>query len=82
MKVTITNLRQDLFKLADKALDGEPLAFVYKGVVFKVVPENKLSKLSKLTGEPVVRAQTNLENASRELLQEMQSEWEKDWAEL
>jgi hypothetical protein len=82
MKVTITSLRQDLFKLADKALDGEPLAFVYKGVVFQVTPETKSSKLSKLTGEPVVQAQTNLEHTSRELMQEMESEWEKDWAEL
>jgi hypothetical protein len=30
----------------------------------------------------VVARGTDLEKASRELLEEMQSEWEKDWAEL
>ncbi len=82
MKLTITSLRRDLFKLADKALEGETVAFTYKGVVFKLLPETRTSKLSNLIGEPVVREDTNLENASRELLKEMEAEWESDWAEL
>ena len=82
MKVTITNLRRDLFKLADQALEGAPLSFTYKGVVFKVLPETRTSKLSNLIGEPVVREDANLECASRDLLKEMEAEWESDWAEL
>ena len=82
MRVTITKLRQELFKLVDRALDGEPLEFTHKGVVFKVTPESKPSKLAKLTGQTVVAPGADLERASRDLLKEMESEWEKDWSEL
>ena len=82
MKVTITKFRQELFSLVDRALGGEPLEFVHKGVVFRVVPEVKPSKLSKLTGQRVVAPDTDLKNAGRELLKQMESEWEEDWSEL
>jgi hypothetical protein len=80
--VTITRFRKELFSLVNHALDGEPLEFVHKGVIFRVVPEVKLSKLSKLTGQKVVAPDTNLKKASRELLKQMESEWEEDWSEL
>lgn len=82
MRVTITRFRQDLFKLVDSTLEGETLEFTHKGVVFKVIPETKPSKLARLTGQPVVAPDTDLELANRELLKEMESEWEKDWSEL
>ncbi len=47
--VNITKFRQNLFQLVDQALKGEPVEFIHKGVVFKVVPETPISKLSRLT---------------------------------
>jgi len=82
MRLTITRFRQELFKLVDQALQGEPLEFTHKGFVFKVVPEAKPSRLARLTGQPVLAPDTDLEQASRDLLREMESEWEKDWSEL
>ncbi len=82
MRVTITKLRQDLFNLADRALGGEPVEFAYKGVLFKLAPETRPSKLAKLTGQAVVASDTDIEKDSRALLQEMEAEWEKDWADL
>ncbi len=82
MRVTITKLRQDLFRLVDQAMRGEPVEFVYKGVLFHVVPETKPSKLAKLTGQPVVASGADWGQVSRDLLKEMESEWEKDWSEL
>ena len=82
MKVGITKFRQDLFPLVERALRGEPVEFTHKGVVFKVVPELKPSRLAALTGQAVVAKGTDLEQASRQLLREMESEWEKDWSEL
>lgn len=82
MRVTITKLRQDLFRLVDEALDGKPVEFVHKGVVFHVTPEVKRSKLSKLTAQKVVAPKTKLRQASRGLFMQMQAEWEKDWSEL
>jgi prevent-host-death family protein len=82
MRVAITKFRQDLFQFVERALKGEPLEFTHRGVVFKVVPEIKPSRLARLTGQTVVAQGTDLEQASRELLREMESEWEKDWSEL
>ena len=81
MKVTITKLRQNLFEIVDRALEGEAVEFTYKGRRVRVVPEEKPSKLSKLAGQPVV-APGGLARAGNDLSREMESEWKKDWAEL
>ncbi|HKW96411.1 MAG TPA: hypothetical protein VJN43_01710 [Bryobacteraceae bacterium] len=82
MRVTITKLRQELFRLADQALDGKPVEFVHKGVVFQITPEAKRPKLANLTAQKVVVPKANLKRAGRELLKEMTAGWEKDWSEL
>lgn len=82
MPVTISQFRKDLFKLADSALEGKTVEFTHKGVVFKVVPEHRKSKLSRIVGRPVFAEKVDLDEISKRLLEEMQAEWEKDWAEL
>jgi antitoxin (DNA-binding transcriptional repressor) of toxin-antitoxin stability system len=82
MQVTITKLRKDLFKLVDQALGGASLQFTYKGVVFSIVPERRVSKLANLTRQTIVTPQAELDQANRALFKEMEAEWEKDWAEL
>ncbi len=79
---TITQFRKELFQLADQALKGEPVEFLYRGVVFKVTPEKKQSKLDKLVGQPVLAPGVDLERAGRELAAEMEAEWIKDWSAL
>ncbi len=78
----ITQFRKELFQLADKALQGEPVEFVYRGVVFKVTPERKKSKLEKLVGQPVLAPGVDLEQASKELVAEMEASWMDDWSAL
>jgi hypothetical protein len=80
MPVNITKFRRNLFQFADQALQGERVEFVHKGVVFKVIPEVPLSKLSRLTHETVVSPGASLDTA--ELLKEMEVEWQKDWSEI
>ena len=85
MAVTITQFRQKLFQFADQALNGETIEFVHKGVTFKVVPETKRSKLSRLTAmenvfPPGVDPDSIVDTS--DLLKEMGAEWEKDWAEI
>jgi hypothetical protein len=80
MPVNITKFRQNLFQFADLALKGELVEFIHKGVVFKVVPETPVSKLSRLTRETVLAPGASLDTA--ELLKEMEAEWEKDWSEI
>jgi hypothetical protein len=50
VRVPITQFRRDLFRLVERALEGEPLEFTYRGVVFKVESEVKPSRLAHLTG--------------------------------
>lgn len=82
MRVTITKLRQDIFRLVEKAMQGEALEFTHKGVVFQVVPESRPSKLEGLVGLTVVAPQADIGQAKRDLFDEMQAEWEQDWAEI
>jgi hypothetical protein len=82
MATTITQFRKELFHLADQALKGESVEFLYKGIVFKVVPEKKQSKLDNLVGQPVVAPGADLASAGKELQAEMESEWMSDWSRL
>jgi hypothetical protein len=79
---TITHFRKDLFQRADQAMNGELVQFTYKGVVFKVTPEKKHSKLEKLVGQPVVAEGIDFDQASKDLLAGMEAEWMEDWSDL
>jgi hypothetical protein len=81
--MTITRFRQDLFRLADEAMNGEPVQFVYKGVVFQVIPEvTRKKKLDRLVGQPTIASDADLEQAGKELAAEMTAAWTKDWSEI
>lgn len=80
--LTISELRREIFKAADRALEGESVAFTHKGKTLHVVAEERPSRLARLTRCTLVAPGTDLDKASGELLGEMQREWEADWAEL
>lgn len=83
MQVTITKFRQELFRLADEAISGQKVQFVYKGVVFRVQPEEtKTKKLDRLVAQPTLAPNVDLEHASKELAAEMEAAWLKDWSEI
>ena len=84
VQVAITKFRQDLFRLVDDAIHGEPLQFVYKGVVFRVIPEETVAKkkLDRLVGQPTLAPDVDLGQAGKELSAEMEAAWRKDWAEI
>ncbi|MDP9052820.1 MAG: hypothetical protein M3N93_00735 [Acidobacteriota bacterium] len=79
---TITQFRKELFQMADQALKGDSVGFVYRGVVFKVIPEQKQSKLDNLVAQPVLAPGVDLQAAGKELLAEMESEWMDDWSKF
>ena len=83
MRVTITQFRQELFRLADAAINGQKVQFVYKGVVFRVQPEGtQTKKLDRLVGQPTLAPDVDLKQASKELAAEMEAAWLKDWSEI
>ena len=63
-------------------MNGEIVQFTYKGVVFKVTPEKKHSKLEKLVGQPVVAEGVDLAAAGKELRSAMEAEWSAEWSTL
>jgi hypothetical protein len=79
---TITQFRKELFQLADQAMNGEIVQFTYRGVVFKVTPEKKHSKVEKLVGQPVIAEGIDLEQAGKEMKAAIEAEWLDDWSQL
>jgi hypothetical protein len=51
-------------------------------VVFQIVPETVPDKLVRLTRQTVVAPGGEFSQAGKDLLEEMEAEWQKDWAEL
>ncbi|MBC8164908.1 MAG: hypothetical protein H7Y20_03425 [Bryobacteraceae bacterium] len=84
MPLAISQFRKDLFNLADAALQGEQVEFIHRGVRFRIVPElQKKSLQERITPMQVISSDnSNLEEGSRLLHEEMQRAWEKDWADL
>jgi len=81
MDVTISRFRRDLFNLVEAAARGEEITFIHKGIHFKVTPEVETDRLSRLTPMQVVNPNTpDLDGT--DLIREMQTAWEKDWASL
>lgn len=49
MSVTASKLRENIYRILDEAVDtGVPVEVVRKGVILRIVPEKKVSKLSRL----------------------------------
>ena len=81
MDITITEFRRDLFKLTEQAMNGVPVHVIHKGKGFTLVPDAPAGdRLSRITPMHIING--DLEEASALLMQEMEAEWEKDWAEL
>ncbi len=84
MEVPITQLRKDIFALANRVLEGETLIVAYKGRRLRMMPEisevdpktrfDRVTRLNLLTPEL-------LSAEGVDMLPEMQKQWEKDWEE-
>jgi len=49
MRVTASKLRENVYRILDEAIaTGRPVEVLRKGVVLKIVPETRPSKLSRL----------------------------------
>ena len=80
--MTVTKFRQDLFRIVDRALRGEQVEFTYKGVVFKVVPETRKSKLANLVGQQTLAPDVDSITLSKQVVTEMEAEWQHDLSTL
>ena len=90
MEVPITQFRRDIFEFASRALKGEPVSVTYKGkrlsfapeAVFKIDPKTRFDQVTPM--QIVNPAMGDLDDREwkAKLRQEMETEWEKDWADL
>ena len=86
MQVTITEFRNNLFKLVEKVIAGESVEFSHRGATIRlIVPEGRSSKLDRLTPRQIANPDMTEEEhraAERRMQTEMLAEIEKDWAEI
>ena len=84
--MTITEFRNNLFKLVEKVIAGESVEFVHRGTTIRlVVPEGRLSKLDRLTQRQISNPEMSVEQqqvAERAMQAEMLAEIESDWADI
>jgi antitoxin (DNA-binding transcriptional repressor) of toxin-antitoxin stability system len=80
VKVTSSDFRKNLFQLIERATQGELVEIIHKGRLIRLVPEVKASKLSRLIPHDTINgAVEDLEQAQRELDEEMRTSWDAKW---
>jgi antitoxin (DNA-binding transcriptional repressor) of toxin-antitoxin stability system len=86
MKVTITEFRNNLFKLVERVIAGETVEFVHQGTTVRlVIPERQKSKLDRLTPRQITNpnmTESEQRAAEAKLREEMFAEMEKDWSDI
>jgi len=74
MSITATALRENVYRILDEVIEtGKPVEVIRKGSVVKLVPEKKVSKLSRLK-------RRDLYNGDPDEIIGM--DWSKEWSEL
>lgn len=81
MTVTITEFRNNIFKMVERALAGESVEFVYQGSTIRLSPQIRPSRLDRLTPRQITNPEVT-EEAERNLQAEMMLEMERDWADI
>lgn len=85
MEVPITEFRKNIFALVNQAAEGKEVRFTHKGKRFRIVPEDPVDKLDRITPMQVlVDDNFDLDSPSfkAERMAEMEKEWEKEWSQL
>ena len=74
MRVTASKLRENVYRILDEAIQtGAPVEVIRKGVILRIVPEQSVSKLSRL------KRRSGFEGDPDEILT---MDWLKEWSEL
>jgi len=74
MAITATALRQNVYQILDEVIQtGKPVEVIRKGSVVKLVPQKKVSKLSRLIKRKVYDGDPD---------EIIGMDWSKEWSEL
>jgi prevent-host-death family protein len=74
MAITATALRQNVYQILDEVIEtGKPVEVIRKGSVVRLVPQKKVSKLSRLIKRKVYDGDPD---------EIIGMDWSKEWSEL
>jgi antitoxin (DNA-binding transcriptional repressor) of toxin-antitoxin stability system len=74
MKVTASQLRQDVYSILDQALEtGVPVEIARKGRILRIVPDHKPSKLARLKKRACIVGNSD---------SIIHVDWLKEWSEM
>jgi antitoxin (DNA-binding transcriptional repressor) of toxin-antitoxin stability system len=77
VRVTSTEFRKNLFRIVERALQGEFVEVAHKGRVVRLVPGDKPSKMSRLIQRDTIRGTAkDLDRGQKQLDTEMRTSWE------
>lgn len=82
MAIPISQFRREIFEQVNRAAKGEPVSFIHKGRLFRVLPDVPVeTRMARLTPLQVVNpVAPSLDQ--KDWQQEMVQAWERDWADL
>ena len=74
MRVTASKLRENIYQILDEVIEtGTPVEIARKGVILRIVPEKRPSKLARL------RKRTGFDGDPDEIIG---MDWSREWTEL
>ncbi len=74
MKITASKLRENIYRILDEAIEtGTPVEIARKGVILRIVPEKRPSKLARL------KKRTGFDGDPDEIIG---MDWSREWTEL
>jgi prevent-host-death family protein len=83
MTVNSTEFRKDLFRIVERALQGEFVEVTHKGRAVRLVPGESPSKLSRLVRRDTVQGTLeDLDLAMEQLDAEIRESWDAKWEHL
>jgi prevent-host-death family protein len=78
--VTPTDFRRNLFRLIERALNGELIEIVHKNRKIRLTPAERSSKLSRLVQRDTLNCPPDeLDQLVRDADAEMRDQWERKW---
>ena len=81
MEMTATQFRHRLFESLTQAAEGTEVSVTHKGRRFRIVPEKKFDRLSRITPMQFINPDVP-ESVETEMREEMRRKWTADWDEL
>lgn len=83
VKLNATEFRKNLFSVLERVREGEIAEIDYKGCAIQVKAARPTSKLARAKRQHALLCDPDdIVHSDKELLAEMEAEWEKDWKDI